>query len=476
MRFTPGSEVQRVRDAIDHPVIDTDGHVIEFLPWVRDLVDDIAGPDVARRFDQMVTASATVRQVPDELRRQAGVTRNAWWAVPSTNTLDRATAMLPDLLHNRLDELGIDVAVLYPTYGLTVTAFPDDELRQAMARAFNIYMADAHDGLRDRLIPVASIPMFTPEEAIAELDHAVGELGLTAVMMAGVIPRPLPGVDGHRAARFINGVGHDSEFDYDPVWRRCAELGVCPTFHASGQGWGSRASRTNYVHNHIGNFAAAGEAALRSLLIGGAPMRFPDLRWAFLEGGVAWAANFLGDALGHYEKRNSAAVQHYNPRALDRAALRSLIDDHGAERVKNGVDRLDYALLMLSDADEDPSTIDEWAESGLTSSEDLTALFRDRFYFGCEADDPMNALAYQRHLVPAGVRLRAIFASDIGHWDVPDFTGVLPEAYELVEHGLLDHDDFRAFVFDDPVRLFSAGNPDFFAETVVAADAASVTP
>ena len=134
MRFTPGSEVQRVRDAIDHPVIDTDGHVIEFLPWVRDLVDDIAGPDVARRFDQMVTASATVRQVPDELRRQAGVTRNAWWAVPSTNTLDRATAMLPDLLHNRLDELGIDVAVLYPTYGLTVTAFPDDELRQAMAR------------------------------------------------------------------------------------------------------------------------------------------------------------------------------------------------------------------------------------------------------------------------------------------------------------------------------------------------------
>jgi len=474
--YLPSPAVQQIRDAIDHPVIDTDGHVIEYLPWVRDLVVDIAGNDVAARFDQMVASSTAIRGVPDELRRQAGVTRNAWWAVPARNTLDRATAMLPGLLYDRLDQLGIDVAVLYPTYGLTVTAFADDELRQAMARAFNIYMAEAHTGYTDRLLPVASIPMFTPEEAIAELDHAVGELGLNAVMMSGVIPRPLPGAEGHRSARYINGVGHDSEYDYDPVWRKCEELGVCPTFHASAQGWGSRASRTNYVHNHIGNFAAAGEAGLRSLLIGGAPMRFPDLRWAFLEGGVAWAANFLGDALGHYEKRNRDDIQHYNPAALDRDQLQALMTERGNSNVVDRLDRLDYALLMLSDGDEAPDTIDEWAESGITSADDIVGLFRDRFYFGCEADDPMNALAYQRHLVPAGVRLRAIFASDIGHWDVPDFTGVLPEAYELVEKGLLDHDDFRAFVFDDPVRLFKAGNPDFFADTTVAEAAAAVTP
>ncbi len=474
--YLPSPDVTRVRDQLDHPVIDTDGHVIEYLPWVRDLVTDIAGDDVARRFDQMVMSSAAIRGVPTELRRQAGVTRNAWWGVPARNTLDRATAMLPGLLHERLDQLGIDVALLYPTYGLTVTAFADDELRQAMARAFNIYMARAHEDYGDRLVPVASIPMFTPDEAIAELDHAVGELGLKAIMMAGVIPRPLPGAEGHRSARFVNGVGHDSEFDYDPVWRRCEELGVCPTFHASAQGWGSRASRTNYVHNHIGNFAVAGEAALRSLLIGGAPMRFPGLRWAFLEGGVGWAANFLGDALGHYEKRNGEAIQHYNPAAIDRAALREHLVAHGDPQVTERLDRLDYALMMLSDPDEDPESLDEWAESGITSTDDIVGLFRDRFYFGCEADDPMNALAYQRHLVPAGVRLRAIFASDIGHWDVPDFTGVLPEAFELVDDGLLDLDDFRAFVFEDPVRLFSAGNPDFFADTVVAEAAGAVSP
>ncbi|MEM7140794.1 MAG: amidohydrolase family protein [Actinomycetota bacterium] len=470
------AEIQSIRDQLDHPVVDTDGHVIEYLPWVRDLVVDIAGEDVATRFDQMVGSAPLVRQVPAELRRQAGVTRASWWAVPARNTLDRATAMLPSLLYDRLDEIGIDVALLYPTYGLTVTAFPDAEVRQAMARAFNIYMAEAHADFADRLIPVASIPMFDPDEAIAELDYAVGELGLKAVMLSGVIPRQLPGAENIRGARFMNGVGHDSEFDYDPVWQRCQDLGVCPTFHASGLGWGSRASRTNYVFNHIGNFAAAGEAGLRSLLLGGAPMRFPDLRWAFLEGGVAWGANFLGDALGHYEKRNGEAIEHYNPARLDRSQLRSLFETHGADGVTGRLGRLDYALQMLSDPDEDEATIDEWAESGIRSADDIIELFRNRFYFGCEADDPMNALAYQRHLVPAGVRLRAIFASDIGHWDVPDFTEVLPEAFELVEKELLDADDFRDFVFDDPVRLFTAGNPDFFGGTVVADAAAAVTP
>jgi hypothetical protein len=260
------------------------------------------------------------------------------------------------------------------------------------------------------------------------------------------------------------------------VWQRCAELGVCPTFHASAQGWGTRASRSNYVHNHIGNFAAAGEATLRSLLIGGAPMRFPELRWAFLEGGVAWGANFLGDALGHYEKRNAEAIRHYDPATLDHDRLRSLIERHGAAAVNDRLDRLDYALAMLSDPDEEPGGIDEWSESEITSPEDLITLFRDRFYFGCEADDPMNALAYQQRLVPGGVRLRAIFASDVGHWDVPDITGVLPDAYELVEDGLLDADDFRNFVFDDPVRLFTAGNADFFRGTVVEDAAADVSP
>ena len=44
-------------------------------------------------------------------------TRPPWWSLPAANTLDRATAHLPRLLDERLDDLGIDFAVLYPSRG-----------------------------------------------------------------------------------------------------------------------------------------------------------------------------------------------------------------------------------------------------------------------------------------------------------------------------------------------------------------------
>ena len=70
-------------------------------------------------------------------------------------------------------------------------------------------------------------------------------------------------------------------------------------------------------------------------------------------------------------------------------------------------------------------------------------------------------------LNPLGARLRAIFASDIGHWDVPDFRDVLHEAWELVEDGHLDDADFRAFTFGNPVALWAGANPSFFDGTII---------
>lgn len=445
------ASVAEIKAEIDHPIIDGDGHLIEFVPMVRELLAAEASADVVAKFDQLINGSTLARGVGLDDRRSLGLSRMSWWGLPAANTLDRATAMLPALQYERLDELGLDVAMLYPTYGLAVTAHTDHELRPAMARAFNQYAAEAYRPFSDRLVPVASIPMYTPEEAITELRHAVGELGLKAVMMAGVIARPVPGID-HRGAKYMNGVGHDSEHDYDPVWQECVDLGVVPTFHASGMGWGSRSSRTNYVYNHIGNFAAAGEAACRSLLFGGAAKRFPTLRFAFQEGGVAWGQNLLADTLGHYEKRNREAIDHYNPARIDRDQLSSLFKEHGTATFTDHLDDLDQALFMLSDPHEDPAGLDEFAEAGIDSAADIIEIFARQFFFGCEADDPMNAMAFDTSYT--GTKLPAVFASDVGHWDVPDITEVLPEAWELVEHGHLTREDFRAFTFSNAAKLW----------------------
>jgi hypothetical protein len=89
------------------------------------------------------------------------------------------------------------------------------------------------------------------------------------------------------------------------------------------------------------------------------------------------------------------------------------------------------------------------------------------FHFGCEADDPMNAAAFDRARNPFGATLKAVWGSDIGHWDVPDVREALPEAFEQVQRGLLDEEQFRDFVFANPVDLWTATCPDFFRGSAV---------
>jgi hypothetical protein len=84
----------------------------------------------------------------------------------------------------------------------------------------------------------------------------------------------------------------------------------------------------------------------------------------------------------------------------------------------------------------------------------------------------MTPVAFDRRRVPGGRPLAAMFSSDLGHWDVPDMTEVLPEAYEAVEDGSLDAAAFEAFTFTNAVRFYAHGNPSFFAGTTVESDCA----
>ena len=102
-------------------------------------------------------------------------------------------------------------------------------------------------------------------EVIAELDLAVRECGLKVMMLGSLIERPVeslaarhPDLPGLAAWRDVLGL--DSAYDYDPVWQKCVELGVSPCFHTGSRDFGTRASPTNFVYNHIGHFAAASEA------------------------------------------------------------------------------------------------------------------------------------------------------------------------------------------------------------------------
>jgi hypothetical protein len=109
--------------------------------------------------------------------------------------------------------------------------------------------------------------------------------------------------------------------------------------------------------------------------------------------------------------------------------------------------------------------VDDWAALQIERAEELRDLFVPHFYFGCEADDPMNAAAFNTRVNPYRARFRPVLSSDIGHWDVVDMRDVLEEAYELVEGGLITEEDLRDFLFTNPGRMFGELNPDFFTGT-----------
>ena len=480
MAISGRTEASRLRSRLSHPIIDADGHWLEYGPVMGEAFRRIGGEAAAEAWavsSQRVPTSLRM-SLAERQRRRIG--QEAFWASPCDNVLDRATAMLPRLMYERLDDLGIDFAVVYPTSGLSFHRMQDTRHRRAICRAYNVFTAEQFQGLGDRLIPAAIIPMYTPEEAIEELEFAVRQLGYKVVMVGGLMRRRVPALEeehpeASRLVEWYDVIGIDSPYDYDPVWAKCRELRVAPSFHNGARSILLRNSPSNFCYNHIGHFASAGHAVAKALFFGGVTRRFPDLNFAFLEGGVGWACMLYADLIGHWEKRNGEAIQRTNPSRLDRGALLALVEKYGppamAEAVRRGEGLEADGDAALTGGVED---VDDYFRCDITRPEDIRERFVPRFYFGCEADDPINAWAFNPRANPLGARLNALFSSDIGHFDVPDMAAVVPEAYELVEHGLIDEDDFRDFMFANAVRFWGEVAPDFFKGTAVEKAAAQV--
>ena len=475
MSINRSSGAAAVRARLNHPVIDSDGHWVEFGPQVADYLRQVGGAKAVEGFNSRPTEDWHLT-IPLKERRERRLDQPVWWGMPAKNTLDHATSMLPKLLYERLDDFGFDFVVLYPSMGLRVPFIVDAELRRVTCRAFNAYSADLFRDYKDRLTTAAVIPMHTPEEAIDELEHVVRTLGFKVVMMTSLIRRPIKSSNPNpRYNEWLDMLAMDSEYDYDPVWAKCVELGVSPTFHSVTKGVGTRVSPSNAVYNHIGHFGVAGEAVCKALFLGGVTRRFPTLNFAFLEGGVGWACALYSDLIGHWKKRNPAALEDINPANIDRELMMRLFREYGGPDLADKVELLRNPGRSLSPRTSDPeASLDDFAACGIEHPEDIRELFVRRFYFGCESDDPINAWAFNAKANPFNARLGAVFGSDIGHFDVQDMTDVLHEAYELVEEGLITDTDFRDFVFTNPVRLWTANNPHFFKGTAVEKQASTI--
>ena len=226
-----------IRSRLDHPVIDGDGHWVEFDPVFSERMRKVGGDKAADGFLAAMQTTRDALSMSVAERRRRRVAQPAFWSRQSENTLDRATAMMPRLLYERLDEIGSDFAIIYPTAGLRVPRIGDDATRRAVVRAHNIVTAEYFRDLSDRMTPAAIIPMHTPEEAIAELEYVTRELGTKVGMFGSGMSRrvaSVPASDPGRARAWPSGT---------TCWPSTATTTTIRSGPSAGS-WGSRRPST----------------------------------------------------------------------------------------------------------------------------------------------------------------------------------------------------------------------------------------
>lgn len=306
-------------------VIDADGHVWE-PEWVWEQYLDPAFRD--RRPRLVRDNRGTTRYMLEGRLIPPGEGIGEWAPEGIQEaTTHRDGGFDPKLRLVDMDTEGIDVAVLYGSFGLALWQAQDRELATALCRAYNDWLTDYCSADPARLKGIPALPLADMDAALAEARRAVVDQGMVALnVLSNTLNRP-----AHK--------GH-----LDPVFALAQELDVPVTFHAGGGGFAE--SRLDcYAMSHTIAFPFDIMYGMTCVLCGGVMERFPELRVAFLEAGCGFLPYFLERLDEHFHKRPGEMPVPRPPSEYveqgrvwvscepDESAIEWVVDRLGAERV-----------------------------------------------------------------------------------------------------------------------------------------------
>lgn len=181
------------------------------------------------------------------------------------------------------DDVGISSAILYPTSGLACGRIVDVDLAIGACAAYNDWLHDSFMAKSPRLLGMGLIPMQEPTAAVEELRRCVLELGMKGVML------PSTGLPSHLGAK-----------EYWPIYAEADKLGCAVAVHGGchqdlGMNQLNVFAATHAMGHPFGIMIGFG-----SMLFNGIFDRFPNARYGFLEGGVAWFLMALERFTGSY--------------------------------------------------------------------------------------------------------------------------------------------------------------------------------
>jgi predicted TIM-barrel fold metal-dependent hydrolase len=205
----------------------------------------------------------------------------------------------------RMDELGIDRTIMWPTLAslLEERLRDDPKATHVVIHALNQWMHEQWSfDYEDRIFaaPVITLPIV--EQAIEELEWVL-ERGARIVLIR---PAAVPGLEGSRSFALP---------EFDPFWERIVEAGIPVGMHGSDDGqnkylnvWQGGGDgeylpfkTQNAFEEVIRSFHRGILDAMASAVGHGLFTRFPSLRILPIENGSRWVGPLL-DALAHVQE------------------------------------------------------------------------------------------------------------------------------------------------------------------------------
>ena len=311
----------------------------------------------------------------------------------------------PDVLHNEpvhllpgahnqsgpkewaefLLDVGIETTVLYPSLGLAIGNVSNRDWAIGLCRGYNDWLDATYLKIGKQFQGMALLPMQDPEEAARELRRCVSELGMRGGMM------PANGLAANLGAK-----------QFWPVYAEAERLGCALAVHGGGHQKLGLDTLESYPPVHALGHPFGQMISCAGMIFNGVFDRFPGLRVAYLEGGVAW----LLLALERFDRSYETHVP-YNPRG---------------------------EMLKLAEGQRVSGYIKSLVDQG-------------RFVVGCEGDEPMIGEAIRQLGAQA-----FFFSSDYPH--EVNAEKCKHEIGEIVAHETLSADQKNLVLRDTAQRFY----------------------
>lgn len=194
------------------------------------------------------------------------------------------------VIRRQMTAMGIDYQIQFPTPMLHLGMHPDTDIESALGWAYTRWLTEEILPEDHRIRTLVYLPFTDPSQSLRMVEEFGDRPGVAGFMVTGARYRPI----------------HDNV--YMPVYAAIEERGLPLAFHASAYPSERMFEGMNkFLSVHALGFCFYNMVHMTNCVINGLPERFPDLKWIWMESGLAWVPFMMQRLDNEYMMRTSEA-------------------------------------------------------------------------------------------------------------------------------------------------------------------------